>query len=175
MTEPSTDENFTVRHVHPASCDLVFACMTTPEHLTHFWGPTGTHTPMENIVVDLRPGGAFETTMVNDRSHDAYTMRAVYVAIDPPRYVSWRETDSDVFTEVTFVDLGDGTTEVVTTQRGLPPHMRTPQARAGWGTALARAAAYIAAVAAAERSRPPGRPSETSSNPRQVPPEKRTT
>jgi uncharacterized protein YndB with AHSA1/START domain len=109
LTESPTDENFTVRHVHPAPRDLVFECLTTPDHLTHFWGPTGTHTPVENIVVDLRPGGAFETTMVSD-----------------------------------------GTTEVVTTQRGLPPHMRTPEARAGWGTALQRAATYIAAIAAPE-------------------------
>jgi uncharacterized protein YndB with AHSA1/START domain len=150
LTESPTDENFTVRHVHPAPRDLVFECLTTPDHLTHFWGPTGTHTPVENIVVDLRPGGAFETTMVSDRGGDTYTMRAVYVDVDAPGYVSWRELDSGVFTEVTFVDLGDGTTEVVTTQRGLPPHMRTPQARAGWGTALQRAATYIAAIAAPE-------------------------
>lgn len=155
MSESSTDENFTVRHVHPAPRDLVFACLTTPEHLTHFWGPTGTRTPLENIVVDLRPGGAFETTMVNDGSGDTYTMRARYVEVEPPRYVSWREVDSEVFTEVRFVDLGDGTTEVVTTQRGLPPHMRTPEARAGWGTAVDRAAAYIAAIAAAAPSANP--------------------
>ena len=81
-----TDENFTVRHVHPAPRDLVFACMTMPSHLTQFWGPTGTHTPVENIVVDLRPGGAFETTMVNDHSGETYTMRAVYLAVEPPRF-----------------------------------------------------------------------------------------
>ncbi|GAA0485580.1 hypothetical protein Ade02nite_09110 [Paractinoplanes deccanensis] len=138
--------NFTVRHVHRASVETVFACLTEPEHLTHFWGPAGTHTPLENIVVDLRPGGAFETTMVNDTTGDTYTMRAVYVAVEAPRFLSWRERDSGVLTEVTFADLGDGTTEVVTTQRGLPPHMRTPEARAGWGTALDRAAAYIAAL-----------------------------
>ncbi|MFC3736237.1 SRPBCC family protein [Paractinoplanes deccanensis] len=126
--------------------ETVFACLTEPEHLTHFWGPAGTHTPLENIVVDLRPGGAFETTMVNDTTGDTYTMRAVYVAVEAPRFLSWRERDSGVLTEVTFADLGDGTTEVVTTQRGLPPHMRTPEARAGWGTALDRAAAYIAAL-----------------------------
>jgi uncharacterized protein YndB with AHSA1/START domain len=97
-------------------------------------------------VVDLRPGGAFETTMLNDRGGDAHTMRAVYVRVEAPRYLSWREVESGVLTEVTFVDLGDGTTEVVTTQRGLPPRMRTPQARAGWGSALDRAAAYVAAL-----------------------------
>jgi uncharacterized protein (TIGR03083 family) len=139
-------DDFTVRYVHRASPELVFACLTTPAHLTRFWGPAGTHTPLENIVVDLRPGGAFETTMVNDDSGDEYTMRAVYVDVDAPKHLSWRELESGVLTEVAFADLGDGTTEVVTTQRGLPAHMRTPQARAGWGTALDRAAAYLAAL-----------------------------
>ena len=49
--------------------ELVFACMTTPDHLTHFWGPVGVSTPVENITVDLRPGGAFEQCSVTtDRS-----------------------------------------------------------------------------------------------------------
>jgi uncharacterized protein YndB with AHSA1/START domain len=146
MTEQSTDETFTVRYLHPVRRDLVFACMTTPEHLTHFWGPSGTHTPMATIVVDLRPCGAFETTMVNDDSGDTYTMRARYCKIEPPAFLSWREVDSGVLTELTFADLGDGTTEVITTQRGLPPQMRTPQARAGWSTALDKAAAYLASL-----------------------------
>jgi uncharacterized protein YndB with AHSA1/START domain len=88
--------------------------------------------------------------MVNDNSGDEFTMRAVYVDVEAPEFLSWREADSGVLTEVTFIDLGDGTTEVITTQRGLPPQMRTPQARAGWGTALDRCAAYIAAIAAKE-------------------------
>lgn len=143
MIEQATDGNFTIRRVHQAPRNLVFACMTTPEHLTHFWGPTGTRTPIDSIVLELRPGGAFETTMVNDHSGETHTMRAIYVAVEAPRHLSWREVDSGVVTELTFSDLGDGTTEVMTTQRGLPPHMRTPEARAGWGTALDRYAAYV--------------------------------
>lgn len=146
MTEHLTDETFSVTRVHPAPPSLVFECMTTPEHLAHFWGPAGTHTPIDRIVVDLRPGGAFETTMVNDASGDAFTMRATYGDVDPPRYLSWCELDSDLVTELRFHDRGDGTTEVVTTQRGLPPHMRTPQARAGWGTALDRFALYLVSL-----------------------------
>jgi uncharacterized protein YndB with AHSA1/START domain len=150
VSEHRTDEVFTVRAVHRAARELVFTVMTTPEHLTHFWGPTGTHAPIDSIVVDLRPGGAFQTTMVSDHSGDTYTMRAVYVDVDRPRYLSWRELDSEVITEITFIDLGDDGTEVVTTQRGLPPAMRTPAARAGWGTALDRNAAYIASLMAEE-------------------------
>jgi uncharacterized protein YndB with AHSA1/START domain len=74
-------------------------------------------------------------------------MRAVYVAVEAPSFLSWREVDTQVLTEIRFIDLDDGTTEVVTTQSGLPPQMRTPQARAGWATALDRASAYIEALA----------------------------
>jgi len=42
--------------VFEAPRELVFRCMTEPGHLTHFWGPAGMSTPLENIKVDLRPG-----------------------------------------------------------------------------------------------------------------------
>jgi Activator of Hsp90 ATPase homolog 1-like protein len=45
---------------------LLFDCMTRPEHLTHFWGPDGTTTPIDGITVEPQPGGRFETVMVND-------------------------------------------------------------------------------------------------------------
>ena len=104
MTERGRDETFTVRYTHAAPRELVFECMTTPEHLAHFWGPTGTHTPASTIVADLRPGGVFETTMVNDRSGETHTMRALYVEVRPPSFLSWREVGSGVLTELTFIE-----------------------------------------------------------------------
>ena len=53
--------------------ELLFDCMTQPEHLTHFWGPAGTTTPVGRIIVDLRPGGVFETAMVSDDAAAAST------------------------------------------------------------------------------------------------------
>jgi uncharacterized protein YndB with AHSA1/START domain len=89
MTGPG---EFTYRRVHRASRELLFDCLTQPAHLTHFWGPDGTSTPVDGITVDLRPGGAFETTMV---SHDGstYTMRAVYVDVRRPEKLAWIEPD----------------------------------------------------------------------------------
>ena len=63
--QPQADELVFTR-VFEAPRELVFRCMTEPEHLAHFWGPAGVSTPVENITVDLRPGGVFETVMVND-------------------------------------------------------------------------------------------------------------
>ncbi|MDG4822264.1 SRPBCC domain-containing protein [Asanoa sp. WMMD1127] len=142
MTETG---ELTYRRVHDAPPDLIFECMTTPEHLTHFWGPTGTTTPLDGIVVDLRPGGAFETTMVNDRDGSSYTMRATYVEIERPRRLVWVEAESHggMRTTVTFSALADGRTEVVTHQTNVPEAYRSAAAQAGFQTSLDRFAAYL--------------------------------
>jgi len=138
------------RRVHRATPELLFDCMTTPEHLAHFWGPTGTTTPVENIVVDLRPGGVFETTMVNEADGSTYTMRAVYVEITRPERLVWVEADVEggMRTTITFVDLRDGRTEVITRQTNLPDAYRSPQAQAGFATSLDRFDVYVAALTA---------------------------
>jgi uncharacterized protein YndB with AHSA1/START domain len=138
----------TFRRVHRASPELLFDCMTRPEHLTHFWGPTGTTTPVENITIDLRPGGAFETTMVNDADGSSYTMRAVYVEVRRPDLLVWIEpgVEGGMRTTVTFVDLHDGRTEVVTHQTNVPAEYLSAEARAGFNTSLDRFDAYLAAL-----------------------------
>ncbi len=146
MTE---HDELTYRRVHRARRELVFECMTTPEHLAQFWGPSGTTTPVDGITVDLRPGGVFETLMVNDVDGSQYTMRAVYQDVAPPERLVWRESGSGMVTTITFNDLGDGTTEVVTHQTNVPAHYRTAGAQAGFATSLDRFDAYIAALTAA--------------------------
>ena len=56
-----------ISRVFDAPRELVFRCMITPEHLTHFWGPVGMSTPLESIVIEPRAGGRFESTMVERR------------------------------------------------------------------------------------------------------------
>jgi uncharacterized protein YndB with AHSA1/START domain len=145
MTETG---ELTYRRVHRASRELLFDCMTMPEHLTHFWGPTGTTTPVGGIVIDLRPGGAFETTMVNDTDGSTYTMRAVYAEILRPQRLVWIEAgvEGGMRTTVTFVDLKDGRTEVVTHQTNVPAAYLSAEARAGFATSLDRFDAYLATL-----------------------------
>ena len=82
MSDTNTDTNLgevTYTRIFDAPRELVFRCMTEPEHLTHFWGPIGVSTPIDNITVDLRPGGIFETIVVNDADGAEYPSRGVYV------------------------------------------------------------------------------------------------
>ncbi|KQV75946.1 hypothetical protein ASC61_13535 [Aeromicrobium sp. Root344] len=134
--------------VHTASPERLFDCMTTPEHLARFWGPTGTTTPLDGITVDLRPGGAFETTMVNDADGSAYTMKAVYAEVSRPERLVWVEAgvEGGMRTEITFIDLGDGRTEAVTHQTNVPQAYLSAEAQAGFRTSLDRLDTYLASL-----------------------------
>lgn len=134
--------------VFEAPRELVFRCLIEPEHLTHFWGPAGTTTPIEKITVDLRPGGVFETVMTSDGGGGEYTMRAVYLQVDRPARLAWTEpgVEGGMTTTITFTDLGGGRTEVVTHQTNLPAAYLTPEAQAGFTTSLDRYDAYLATL-----------------------------
>ncbi len=135
----------TYTRVFDASPELVFRCMITPEHLTHFWGPVGMTTPLENITVDPRPGGAFETVMVNDADGSRFPMRGVYVEVTEPEKLVWTEggDPGGLTTSVTFTDLGNGKTEVVVHQTNIPEMFRTAESQAGMQSSFDRFATYL--------------------------------
>jgi uncharacterized protein YndB with AHSA1/START domain len=144
MTDQAPDTGeLTYTRVFDAPRELVFRCMLEPEHLTHFWGPAGVSTPLETIKVDPRPGGAFETVMVNDSDESRYPTRAVYVEITEPERIVWTEPGSGVTTTSTFRDLGGTRTELQIRQANAPERYRSPEARAGFATSLDRFAAYL--------------------------------
>jgi uncharacterized protein YndB with AHSA1/START domain len=132
--------------VFAAPRELVFRCMIEPEHLTHFWGPAGMHTPLENIKVDPRPGGVFETVMVNDSDGRQYAMRAVFAEVVEPERLVWTDSDTGVTTTSTFRDLGDARTEVRIRQANVPDAFRSQEAQAGFSTSLDRFASYVGAM-----------------------------
>ncbi|HEX6476842.1 MAG TPA: SRPBCC domain-containing protein [Acidimicrobiales bacterium] len=144
MTDAFDAGSLTYRRVHRAPPELLFDCMTQPEHLTRFWGPTGTATPAERIRVDLRPGGVFETVMVNDADGSEYTMHAVYLEVERPSVLAWVEPGHGMRTTITFRDLGDGHTEVVTRQTNVPDAFRSADVREGFESSLDRFGAYVA-------------------------------
>ena len=134
----------TYTRIFDAPRDLVFRCLTEPEHLTHFWGPAGVSTPLDTIAMDARPGGVFETVMVNDADGSRYPTRAVFIEVVAPSRLVWREPGTGVVTTSTLIDLGDGRTEVRIHQANVPHAFRSPQARAGFNTSLDKFAAYLA-------------------------------
>ena len=130
---------------------LVFSCMIEPEHLTHFWGPTGTSAPLDQITVDARPGGAFTTVMVNDADGNTYPTSARYL-----------EVSSAGAAVLGRGPLRDDRHRHVHRPRRRPHAGRHraderagaddgPAAQAGFLTSLDRFAAHLARLTAAER------------------------
>lgn len=149
MSEPRTElGEITYTRIYDAQRELVFKCMTTPEHLTHFWGPIGVSTPIENIKVDPRPGGVFETVMVNEADGAEFPMRGVFVeVIEPERLVRTEgDVEGGMTTALTFTDLGDGRTEVVALQTNVSEMFRTPENQAGMQSSFDRFATYLASL-----------------------------
>lgn len=137
-----SDHELVFRRVLRAPRDLVWRCLTEPAELAHFWGPSGMDTPLEGIVVELRPGGRFETLMVGERA--SHRMIAVFTEVGPPERLAWVEPATGMRTTSTLTDLGDGTTAVVIRQQNVPERMRSPGARAGFRTSLDKLEEHLA-------------------------------
>jgi uncharacterized protein YndB with AHSA1/START domain len=147
MTDPTAQAGeLTFTRIFDAPRELVFRCMIEPEHLTHFWGPAGVSAPLEHIRVDARPGGVFETVMVNDADGSQYPTRAVYVEVTEPERLVWNEADSQMTTTVTFTDVGGSRTEVRIHQVNVPEPFQRAEAQAGFLTSLDRCAAYLRSI-----------------------------
>jgi len=137
----------TFEHVHPAPRELVFECMTTPHHLSRFFGPPGISAPLELIEIEPWPGGAWNITMVNDETAEQYPNRGECVEFEVPSRLVCREPDvGDMTTAIDFIDRGDGTTLCVTTQTNVPAAYRTAEAQAGMNAAFAELDRYLSTL-----------------------------
>jgi uncharacterized protein YndB with AHSA1/START domain len=145
MSEPSGAELHFTR-IFDAPRELVYTCMIDPDHLTHFWGPTGVSTPRETIIVDARPGGAFETVMVNEADGTEYPTHAIYDEVRAPERLVWTDPSTGMRVTSEFVELADGRTEVQIRQVNVPEAIRSAEAQAGFLSSLDRFAAYLATL-----------------------------
>jgi uncharacterized protein YndB with AHSA1/START domain len=144
------DDELVYRRVFRAPRELVWRCLTEPAELAHFWGPRGMATPIGGIVVELRPGGRFETLMLGE--HGSYRMIANFIEVAPPERLAWVEAATGMHTTSTLNDLGDGRTAVVIHQRYVPEAMRVPESRAGFLTSLDKLEEHLTQLMQGDRS-----------------------
>jgi uncharacterized protein YndB with AHSA1/START domain len=117
MAEAISAHQTTIRRVFDAPREQVWSAWTDPEQLARWWGPAGWSTDPSTITLEVRPGGGFRLTSVNDDGREM-PMEAVFrEVVEPGRLVleepaegSWHEGAVSV---LTLTDLGDGRTELV--------------------------------------------------------------
>ena len=136
-----SDDELVDRWVFHAPRELVWRCLTDPAELAQFWGPRGMATPIDGIVVELHPGGRFETRMVGE--HGSYRMVATFTEVVPPERLAWVESSTGLHTTSTLDDLGDDLTAVTIHQRAVPEIMRGAEAQAGFLSSLDKLEAHL--------------------------------
>lgn len=145
-----SDDELIYERVFHAARELVWRCLTEPAELAHFWGPHEMTTPVDGIIVELHPGGRFETLMIGE--HGSYRMVARFTEVVAPERLAWVEPLTGMHTTSTLNDLGDGRTAVVIHQRQVPEAMRLPDARAGFLTSLDKLDQHLARLRQGDRS-----------------------
>ena len=94
-----------ITRVYAASPQQLWDAWTQPAQLARWWGKRGWNAKPESIELDVRPGGTFRVTTVN-QAGDEMTNEGRYTEVDEPHRLRLGET------VVTFTDLGDGRTKM---------------------------------------------------------------
>jgi uncharacterized protein YndB with AHSA1/START domain len=147
MPDAVTAHEITLTRVYDAPRRLVWDAWTDPDQLVQWWGARGWSTPPESVTLDVRPGGLFRLTSVSADGAEMPMEGRFLEVVEPERLVleeppedAWHE---GAVSEVTFVDLGDGRTEL--TLRATihtTDEMREP-AEAGMAQSLDRLAEHL--------------------------------
>jgi uncharacterized protein YndB with AHSA1/START domain len=148
MTDAGAQE-IRITRVFDAPRELVWQAWTEPEQLAQWWGPPGWSTPLDSITMDVRPGGAFRLTGISEDGTEMPQDGVYREVVEPERLVfeesaenNWHEGAVSV---VTFTDLGDGQTEMVSHMTIQTTEEMRERAEAGVSGSLDRLAEHLEA------------------------------
>lgn len=81
VTTPG-DRQIVITRLFNAPRTLVFEAWTKPEHVAHWWDPSGL--PLAVCEIDLRPNGAFRWVNRAPDGGEGYSFAGIYREIEPP-------------------------------------------------------------------------------------------
>lgn len=153
MTSPEAvaQPEFTLHRTVAAPRERVWRAWTDADELTLWHHPARVSTPRDSIAVDVREGGTYRYTMVNDEDGEEYPTAGTYLLVsEPERLVfTWGSPDDDpAESPVVAVDLtasgGGSETEVALHVRGIPGEPGDDNVYDGWSQALENLAGHVA-------------------------------
>jgi uncharacterized protein YndB with AHSA1/START domain len=126
ITASSGADGIQIVRVFDAPIADVFAAWTQPEHFSTWFGEHGSSMTVDDVTMDLRPGGAWRAVMhVSDPQVMDLVFHGEFREVDPPHHLVMTIDDmsgdipsgvDEIFT-VDLVDLG-GRTEMTFSQTG---------------------------------------------------------
>jgi uncharacterized protein YndB with AHSA1/START domain len=140
---PTTERDVYISRSFAAPRATVWKFWTEPARLAEWFGPTGIHTPLERIHVDLREGGAWNLGMTNDTTGEVYPLSATITKAVEPEYLemvvsaqSSAGNLEEIVLRVQFHDHGDKT-RMTLHQGPFTPEIRDLTAD-GWNQSFVR-------------------------------------
>ena len=110
------DTDVFITRAFDAPRDLVWRFWTEPALLATWFGPTGFHVPIASIDIDMRPGGRWNLTMVDDVTGEEAPFSVILLEVEAPdHFVGVAAADTlhgrldDITLRVQFHDHGDKT------------------------------------------------------------------
>ncbi|MGO1383229.1 MAG: SRPBCC family protein [Arachnia sp.] len=90
-------KGFTILQSLEGSPEQAWRAWTEPVQAARWWRPSGTTTPRESIAMDVRPGGRYVYTMINDETGEEMITGGVYRELTPFARLefTWGEPDGD--------------------------------------------------------------------------------
>ncbi|MFB6893921.1 SRPBCC domain-containing protein [Kitasatospora sp. NPDC056327] len=129
----------------PAAPAEVFRAYVEPERFVRFWGPVGTHVPLDTVTIEPQVGGRFDSTMVIEATGDRYPLRGRFTAVREGELLEFVEEGIGLTGRITLTDLGGGRTRLLLEQEDVPAMFLGPEAEAGHNSSLDRLVEHLAA------------------------------
>ena len=89
-----------------APIDLVWEVWTNPEHITHWWGPTGFTNTIHKM--DVKPGGEWRLTMHGPDGKN-YPNRSEFIEIVPYKKIVFQHFNPNYLATIVFDPRGNET------------------------------------------------------------------
>ncbi|MGW3073740.1 MULTISPECIES: SRPBCC family protein [unclassified Kitasatospora] len=134
----------TITRELPGTPADAFEAYFEPERFVRFWGPVGTHVPLESVTVEARVGGRYDSTMVVDETGEQYPVKAEIAEFRAGESFTMVEEGSGMRSTLTFTELAGGRTQVVLHQTEVPEMFRGPEAEAGLNSSFDRLVEHLA-------------------------------
>jgi uncharacterized protein YndB with AHSA1/START domain len=149
-TSDATAPQFTITRIFDAPRPLVWRAWTEQADAAAWWHPRGISIRPGSVAIDLRVGGRYAYTMVNDAAGSEYPTAGVYREIvEPERLVyTWGnpdDRDAPVIT-VTLRELDGDRTEMLFHLLGIAAAPGDADVYDGWDSAFDVLAEHLAPV-----------------------------
>jgi uncharacterized protein YndB with AHSA1/START domain len=138
-----------ITRVFDAPRERVWREWTEAEAFADWFGGRDGVIPLDTVSMDVRPEGTWRLTMIVGPQRREIHWTGEYLFVDEPERLVFTvtdrpEDDARELVTVRLIDLGDGTTEMLFTQRGHMSPEQYKRAGQGWSGFLDRIAERLA-------------------------------